>query len=380
MKILILSDACFNDSIFPMYKAMLEKGLDVTCLINLTSLNVMLIDIKKRLPQQAIIPAYEYEEIRKYQNYVDLSRMYFINHDVDGHLGREIVCAIDIAKFIRRGKYDVIHCDFHLNRGKLLLYLFRNKFVVVQHDPFPHTGAVYRKDFKFNMWLTHRLIKKLVILNNHDYDRFCSEFKLNPNNVFINKLGPLDCINLFKSSDVEERKNNVLFFGRIVKYKGIEYLCKAMLKVHQVIPDATLTIAGSGKFYFDIDEYKKYPFIEVVNRFIKEDELADFIQKSTLTVCAYTDATQSGSALTSMAMLKPVIASDIETMREIITDGYDGILVPPCDSESLADAIINLLQDNNKRNRIIENIKNDFTSGEKSWSGIVDKYLEIYRK
>ena len=379
MKILILSNVCFNDNIFPMYKAMLEKGLDVTCLINLTSLKVMLFDIDKRLSKQGIIKATDYHELRKYESYVDMSKLYLVNYEIDKiHAWRELTSAIAISRFIKKGHFDVIHCDFPLQRGKMLLYKYRKKFVWVQHDPFPHSGHNYPWEYRMALRIAYKLIPKFVILNQYHYKRYCQENNLKPEQVFVNRLGPLDCITLFKSSAVTERKNNVLFFGRIVQYKGVEYLCEAMKKVHELIPDATVTIAGSGRFYFDIEPYKALSYFEIHNRFIEEEELAKFLQECTISVCAYIDATQSGGILTSFAMDKPVIATDLDTLKEMVTDCYNCLLVPPKNSDALADAIIRLLRDNNLRDSIKQNIIKENRIGLLSWSKIVDRYIEIY--
>ena len=218
-----------------------------------------------------------------------------------------------------------------------------------------------------------------MILNKFHYHDFCEINHIDSQKVFVNKLGPLDCINLFKDPLVKERKNNILFFGRIVQYKGIEYICEAMVEVHNIIPDASLTIAGSGSFYFDISPYKKLPYIEIHNRFIEEKELARFLQECSISICTYTDATQSGGILTSFAMDKPVIASDLDTLREMVTNGYDCILVPPRDSKALAQAIIRILTDNSLKKQLSENIAYEYKEGNKSWNSIVDKYLEIYQ-
>lgn len=67
-----------------------------------------------------------------------------------------------------------------------------------------------------------------------------------------------------------------------------------MMKVKEQVPNATLTIAGGGKMYFDITPYEKQDWVEVINRYVGMEELSGLLQNSALTVCPYTDATQSG--------------------------------------------------------------------------------------
>ena len=381
MKILILSDACFNDNIFPLYKAMLAKGLDVTCLINLSSLHSMLFNIDRRIPMQSIIPAEQYPEIRVYEKYVDLSHMYLINHDVDRrHFWRDLTSSLAVIDFIKKGKYDVIHTDMLFKRSQVFWYIYRKKIVNIIHDPFPHSGVKLTIENKIRKKLRYWLIKHFVILNKTHLDDFCQYYNLKKEQVSVNLLGPLDCIRIYSDDDIQQSSNMILFFGRIVKYKGIEYLCEAMKIVHSKIPDAHVIIAGAGNYYFDKREYEGLDYFEFINRFIDEKELACLLQKSTISICYYTDATQSGGVLTSFVFNKPVIASDIPTMREVIEDEYNGLLVPPKKPELLAEAIIRLLTDSDLKDKIINNVKYELYNGDNSWSRIVDKYVEIYHK
>lgn len=378
-RILVLSDACFNDNIIPMMKEMQNKGLDVTCLINLNFEKIGLINISKRINKQAIIKISEYPELRIFNEYLDTDNIYLINHLVDKrHAWRDLTSTIDIIKFIINGKFDVIHTDMVYWRSKLLLYVFRKKTLQITHDSFPHSSQQLSWQRSVSMFLKYKLLKKFVILNKTDYEKFCTIHELRRSDVFVNALGPLDFIRVHYDKTLKSISGNVLFFGRIEKYKGIEYLCQAMEIVHKKLPFSTLTIAGRGDFYFDIERYKSKDYINVINRFIEEKELAKMIQECQVSVCAYTDATQSGGVLTSFSFFKTVIASDIATMREVIVDGYNGVLVEPKNPELLANAIIKVLSDEQFRHTIETNVEYEFLYGSKSWSSIVDKYIDIY--
>ena len=380
MKILIYSEACFNDNIFPLFKAMTEKGHDVTCLINLSILKVMLFNIEHRINKQSIIKATEYPELRKYEQYMNMDKVYLVNHQVDRkHAWRDLTSTIDIIKFINRGKYDVIHIDHNLWRSKTLLYFYRNRIVNIVHDTFPHSGAKLTFERSIYMFFKFHIVKQYVLLNESDYDKFCVSYKIPKERVAINYLGPLDCIRMYINPSINEQKNNVLFFGRIAPYKGVEYLCEAFKKVHDVIPDATLTIAGGGDFYFDVKPYENLKYIKIINRFLDEEELAHLIQQCSVSSCVYTDATQSGGVLTSFSFCKPVLASDISTMREVVKDKYNGIIVPPKNPDALANAIIELLNNSDLRKLISRNIEYELYHGDKSWSNIVDRYIQIYK-
>ena len=152
-----------------------------------------------------------------------------------------------------------------------------------------------------------------------------------------------------------------------------------MLKVKEQVPDATLTIAGGGKIYFDIAPYQKQDWVEVINRYVGMEELAGLLQHCALSVCPYTDATQSGVIMTSYSLCKPVVATNVGGLGEMVEDGKTGALVPPKNVAALSDAIIALLKDDAKRENMADNIRNDYFVGDKSWKVIAEKYIGFYK-
>lgn len=383
MNILYLSSPFFADCDFPLVKSLQETGHDVTYLIMLTpySLKSTLFDIREQIPEDGIIPANRYPEMKVYEKYMDMNHVFIANRTVkqDSSLSA-LRMTLGIARFIRKGKFDVIHTDCMLGMWNLLLYRFFGKrMVLTVHDPFPHTGEISaRKSFNYKMAM--RMVKRFVLLNNKQKDLFCDTYKVKPNQILVNRLGVYDNICAFVDNDSMGRpsSHNVLFFGRISPYKGIEYLCQAMVKVKEQVPDATLTIAGGGKMYFDVTPYKNMKWVEIINRYVGMEELAGLLQDCAISVCPYTDATQSGVIMTSYSLCKPVVASNVGGLGEMVDNGETGWLVPPKDVEALADAIIGLLKDDSMRGNMEKRIREDYFVGEKSWKVIAEKYLEFY--
>ena len=110
------------------------------------------------------------------------------------------------------------------------------------------------------------------------------------------------------------------------------------------------------------------------------EELAGLLQDCAITVCPYTDATQSGVVMTSYSLCKPVIATNVGGLSEMVEDGKTGLLVPPKDVDALADAIISLLEDRKKLDEMANSIRNDYFAGDKSWKVIADRYVAFYHK
>lgn len=382
MKILYYSTPFFADCDFPLVKALQEAGHDVTYLIALApySLKSTLFDINRQLPVNAIISAARYPELRVYENYMDMSKVYIINRTVERDSSlQSLAMTLEVARFIQKGKFDVIHTDCMFSMWNMLFYkLFGKKLILTVHDPFPHTGEItVRKMFNYKMAM--RNVRGFVLLNNKQKDEFCAAYRIDPSQVLINRLGVYDNIStLIKGSAASVPSHNVLFFGRISPYKGIEFLCRAMMKVKKLVPDATLTIAGGGKFYFDITPYQHLEWVRVINRYVGIKELAGLLRDCALTVCPYTDATQSGVIMTSYSLCKPVVASDVGGLGEMVEEGKTGLLIPPKDVDALADSIISLLKDDAKREYMAGNIRSDYFVGDKSWKVIADRYVTFY--
>jgi len=380
MKLLYISTPSFADCDFPLIKTYQQKGIDVTYLILLPCffLRSTLVDIKKQIPNTGIFLATEYAEFKQFVNYMDMSKVYVSNRiNQKGYSWSYIKETFFLWKFIKEGNYDIVHFDSYFKGIRAKLYNLNNHWVTTFHDPFPHTGEEignYRKKYE-------RTIKGsngYVLLNDKQKLQFCETYNINPSKVLINRLGIYDNVRSFVNPNTKLLRNNVLFFGRISPYKGIEYLCEAMKLVRQAVPDATLTIAGGGKMYFDIEPYKKLGYIEVRNHYVGMEELAEVLSRCTLSVCPYTDATQSGVIMTSFSLGKPVVATHVGGLGEMIDEKKSGLLVPPKDVKAMADAIISLLQDESMLSSMTEYIRQEYEIGVRSWDTIADKYIAYY--
>lgn len=381
MKLLYISTPSFADCDFPLIRTFQEKGLDVTYLILLPPfmLRSTLVDIKRQIPRTGIFKATQYPEFQQFENYMDMNNVYVSNRiKRKSYSWSYIKENILLWDFIRKGNYDIVHCDTLFTGIRKLLYRISKCWITTFHDPFPHTGEIKRNSYRRYL----SAIKNsngYVLLNSNQLEQFCQTYKVDKSRILINRLGIYDNIRSFVHMDNTKNSNNILFFGRISPYKGVEYLCEAMKSVHKIIPEATLTIAGGGKYYFDIGKYTSLPYITVKNYYINMEELAALLVNCSLCVCPYTDATQSGVIMTSFSLGKPVVATNVGGLSECIENKKSGILVPAKDPDALAKAIISLLNNRRLLNSMSDYILNEYNQGEKSWEKIAEKYITYYQ-
>ena len=145
-----------------------------------------------------------------------------------------------------------------------------------------------------------------------------------------------------------------------------------MEDVHRQLADTTLVVAGRGKFHFDITPYQEKKYIDIRNRFIPDEELAELIQESQIVVCPYIDATQSGVIMSAFAFGVPVIATNVGGLPEMVEHLKTGVIIPARDSQAIADNIVLLLNNPKLQLQISSNIYQKYVQGEMSWSSIVN--------
>jgi len=283
------------------------------------------------------------------------------------------------AQSLKAEKYDLIH--FNGTSGFMVfLHYFLRKVPRINtvHDPSPHTGeSSWINSVVFKLLFRHKIgyiLHSEVLVN-----EFISRYNVNAASVYKVYYGPLEIYHYFNHEKIHAENRTVLFFGRISPYKGIEYLIDAAKIVRKKVSGLKVIIAGRGDLHFDVRDVMMDETFTFVNRYIPNDELVSFIKKASIVICPYTDATQSGVVMTALAFNKPVIASEVGGLPEIIEHDITGKLVPPKDVAALADAMLDLLVHSDKLERMQRNIRKKCQSEELSWGYIAHRTYEIYQ-
>ncbi len=148
-----------------------------------------------------------------------------------------------------------------------------------------------------------------------------------------------------------QQDKQILFFGLIKPYKGLDLLLRAMPSILKEIPELKLVVAGA--VYGDTEPYFKLmeelgiqDSVDVQFRYISDTEMADFFNKSQLCVLPYRTATQSGVIANAYSFGVPVLATDVGGLKEYIEPGETGYLVAPEDPEAIATAVIEHFKSN----------------------------------
>jgi glycosyltransferase involved in cell wall biosynthesis len=139
---------------------------------------------------------------------------------------------------------------------------------------------------------------------------------------------------------------NVLLFGRVFAYKGLEQLVRAEARLKDVLPNLRITIAGRGddpRVFRDLMGVpERY---DIRHRFIEDEEVAQLFLDSDIVVLPYTEASQSGVLNLAAAFGKPLIVTDVGELKSTVHANDMGLVVARGSVEELAKAI-KLMADN----------------------------------
>ncbi len=136
---------------------------------------------------------------------------------------------------------------------------------------------------------------------------------------------------------LDARSFKILFFGRIEKYKGLPQLidCVRMLQLKK--SDVQLVIAGAGVVEYPCSRMPSNTVL--INRFINDDEIKSIFESANVVVLPYRSATQSGVIPLAYSFGKPVIATEVGAISELIMPGVTGLTVPAENHAALCEAI-----------------------------------------
>lgn len=331
-------------------------------------------------PKSGVFKAAEaYPQLRRYAGYVDLDKCHVVNTTGRLWVLKAFWVNLLLLAFLVRGRFDVIHAVWPYNVYEFALYLLRRRTMLTVHDPFPHT-ELDTPIVKLRRMFAFRLIPELVLLNSVQRDAFIRRYGLPEGRVAVSRLGCYTCLRPLaeRGNGGEAVGDYILFAGKISKYKGLRYLLPAMLEVHKAFPSVRLVVAGGGAFDFDVSPYNALPYIDIRNRFIPDGEMATLLARCRFVVCPYTEATQSGVIMSAFAFAKPVVATNVGGLPEMVRDGEFGLVVNGSDKDALSAAITCLLGDQKRLSLLSRNISEAYGHGSLSWEEIAAQLRKEY--
>ena len=166
------------------------------------------------------------------------------------------------------------------------------------------------------------------------------------NGVTLNGITPAGESSVARPYGLEPRDSVVLTVGRLHRQKGYDYFIRAVARVKREVPGVKVLIAGEGeeennlkKLVRSLDLTKEIIFTGL------SLDVGSILFYTRLFVLPSLWEGMPNAVMEAMAAAKPVVATRVGGVPELVVEGETGILVPPEDTEALALAMLDLLQD-----------------------------------
>jgi glycosyltransferase involved in cell wall biosynthesis len=196
---------------------------------------------------------------------------------------------------------------------------------------------------------------------------------------------PLDLEQTKAKLQLENSKKYVCFVGNLAAWQGVEFLVKASPLILKKCPNAHFLIVGDGvmkdKLMAITSELGLSDKFTFTGR-IPYEQVPLYINAADVCVAPFINERNSKIGLSALktyeyfACGKPIAASSISGVRDLIESSGDGISVTPENSEELAAAVVKLLLDENMRT-LMGNKGRKYVVENHSWDGVARKILDI---
>jgi len=293
---------------------------------------------------------------------------------------------IRVVKKIKAINPGIIHfVDNHPWYLVFLPFIKQYNLVVTQHDVISHPGELMRGKITNHVNNVLNKVSKRIVVHGKKLKEMLVAKGYPESKIVVMYMGAWSFFFKWIKKGIKPDKNNILFFGRILKYKGLDTLLKAMPMIKQKIPGIKLTIAGDG----DLSPYKKYitpgieKNLEIINKFLDEKGIPPIFQKASIVIMPYIEASQSAIVPMSYAFKKPLICTNVGSIPEVVDDGKTGILIPPNNPELLAEKVVELMKNDKKRIALGENgykKMKTFLNWDVQSKMLIKEYQKIIRK
>lgn len=229
-------------------------------------------------------------------------------------------------------------------------------------------------------WLTLRVLRRCdrITALSRALEKATTAIGIHPDKIQIIPNG-VDTTRFTPPAN-EDRENVILYVGSFIKRKGLKYLLTAMPEVFRSLPHFRLVLVGDGPQHPLLKQ--QADSLGIAERvtflgFQPQDQIRNWMRRAKLFVLPSLEEGLGVVLLESLACGTPVVASQVDGIRDVITPDV-GVLVPPADPPTLSEAIRDILSDprqwadtsRHARERAVVHY---------DWNHIASQYIALYQ-
>ena len=294
-------------------------------------------------------------------------------------------------------EFDVIHSHFGRQAHDVAVNFYAHKYVVPYvlqaHGSLPRVMDMQNLKRIFDSFIGYRLLKaasRVIALTQTEAQQYLSmgvpkeKIEIIPNGIDLSEYVNLPPKGSFKKKfGLDQNEKIVLYLGRIHKIKGIDILVRAFADILHKLDDVRLVIVGPDDGYLgDIEALTKALQIEDKVLFLGPlygvAKLEAYVDADVYVLPSRYE-TFPMTVLEAYACAKPIIATKVGGLSDLVIHGKTGFLVEPYDVSELVEAITHLLIDE----KLIKEIgcyARQFVMTEFSIEKVADKLERLYEE
>ena len=303
---------------------------------------------------------------------------YFINElQRELSLVNDVHAFIKLYQFIRREKFDLVHthCSKAGILGRWAAWMAGVKHIV--HTPHGHVFYGYFGKLKtlFFIWIerfTALITHKIIVLTDLGVEEHL-HFGIAPREKFVTIPSGIDMGHFRPAGNPDSLKKqlqipaNLKIIGcvaRLDPIKGVSFLVEAMPDVFKAFPQAVLLLVGDGS---EREMLKaRASQLGITDKIIFlgfRPDVVELLSVMDILVLPSLNEGMGRVVLEAMACQKSIVATSVGGVPELISSGLNGLLVPPQNPSALAAAILELLHDPLKAQKLAQEARQ--TAGDK---------------
>jgi len=298
----------------------------------------------------------------KGQTYISFFQIPQLVREVNPY--NDLIAFIKLYQLLKKGNFDIVHT--HSSKagilGRWAARLAKAPYIV--HTP--HGNIFYGYYGRFLTYLfilmerfSARFTHRIITLTNKGIEEHLG-FKVGFPDKFLSIYSGIDLSSFlgYKEDDMNVKKElgipvNHRVVGsvaRMVPVKDHLTLIKAAPLIAEAFPQVSFLLVGDGPLRSHVELLAEK--LGVGKRVIitgMRDDIPRLLSAMDIVTLTSLNEGMGRSLVEAMAMGRAVVATDVGGVAEVVEDGTTGLLVPPSSPHQLAEAVINLLRDDKKR-------------------------------
>lgn len=247
------------------------------------------------------------------------------------------------------------------------------RLIFSDHEGFMNRPG--RRDLIFMRWYTSGKCDRTVVLTEYSRNGYINTFRLPKEKIrcIYNWIEP----DIAVSKEYDESSKRIISAGRLSREKGFDLLIRAFAPAAKKHPDWYLDIYGDGDEREKIEGMiKEFGIEDNVRLCGTVDRIWNYYGQYAMYVLPSYVEGMPMVLLEAKANKLPIISFDIRTgPKEIVTDGVNGLLIPPYDTDQMAEAINRLIEDADLRKSMSDHASDDLMKFSKD--RIVQQWIEL---